>query len=318
MTSLSVSPEQLLSLSEQLLSPSTPLHKRFRALFTLKAVGGPEAIDAISKGFGDESALLKHEFAYVLGQMKDRRAVSKLEEVLSDEKEDPMVRHEAAEALGAIGSSSSLDVLKKYSSDSQDVVRETCEIAIDRINWENSPESKAPSSASAFTSIDPAPPKPTQEEESVEKLKSQLMDSSLPLFKRYRAMFSLRNIGTPEAVDALACGFSDPSALFRHEIAFIYGQLCSAHSIQHLLPVLQNSSEADMVRHEAAEALGSIATPECLLILKEWKDREDSPIVVKQSCEVALDMWEYENSNQFQYADGLSEVKTSGLFDVKA
>ena len=47
-----------------------------------------------------------------------------------------------------------------------------------------------------------------------------------------------------------------------------------------------------MVRHEAAEALGSIATPECLPILKEWKERKDSPIVVRQSCEVALDMWE--------------------------
>jgi deoxyhypusine monooxygenase len=90
----SVSPEQLSSLSNDLLNPETPLHKRFRALFTLKAIGGPEAISTISKGFGDESALLKHEFAYVLGQMKDQRAIPKLEEVLSDEKEDPMVRHE--------------------------------------------------------------------------------------------------------------------------------------------------------------------------------------------------------------------------------
>jgi hypothetical protein len=89
-----VSTEQLRSLSNDLLNPATPLHKRFRALFTLKAIGGPEAISTISKGFGDESALLKHEFAYVLGQMKDQRAIKKLEEVLSDEKEDPMVRHE--------------------------------------------------------------------------------------------------------------------------------------------------------------------------------------------------------------------------------
>ena len=37
----------------------------------------------------------------------------------------------------------------------------------------------------------------------------------LPLFQRYRAMFALRNIGTDEAVDALASGFSDDSALFK-------------------------------------------------------------------------------------------------------
>jgi deoxyhypusine monooxygenase len=241
--SLNVSAEQLVSLSDSLLNPKTPLHKRFRALFALKAIGGSEAISAISKGFDDDSALLRHEFAYVLGQMKDQRAIPKLEQVLSDEEEDPMVRHEvssrkshvqstalnqyryrakAAEALGAIGSPSSLPMLIKYSADTQDVVRETCQIAIDRIKWENSPEVKLPTVTSAFASIDPAPSKPSQGgEESIEKLKAQLMDSSLSLFKRYRAMFSLRNRGTPEAIDALASGFSDPSALFRYVMLYL-------------------------------------------------------------------------------------------------
>jgi deoxyhypusine monooxygenase len=47
-----------------------------------------------------------------------------------------------------------------------------------------------------------------------------------------------------------------------------------------------------MVRHEAAEALGGIATPEVLPYLKEWMDREDAPRVVRESCQVAIDMWE--------------------------
>lgn len=47
-----------------------------------------------------------------------------------------------------------------------------------------------------------------------------------------------------------------------------------------------------MVRHEAAEALGGIATPEVLPYLKEWMIREDSPVVVRESCQVALDMYE--------------------------
>jgi deoxyhypusine monooxygenase len=47
-----------------------------------------------------------------------------------------------------------------------------------------------------------------------------------------------------------------------------------------------------MVRHEAAEALGGIGTPEVLPHLKEWMAREDAPLVVRQSCEVAIDMWE--------------------------
>lgn len=47
-----------------------------------------------------------------------------------------------------------------------------------------------------------------------------------------------------------------------------------------------------MVRHEAAEALGGIATPEVLPHLKEWVARDDAPVVVRESCQVALDMWE--------------------------
>ena len=59
-----------------------------------------------------------------------------------------------------------------------------------------------------------------------------------------------------------------------------------------LLRVLQDGQESEMVRHEAAEALGGIATPEVLPHLKEWMSREDSPMVVRESCQVALDMYE--------------------------
>jgi len=47
-----------------------------------------------------------------------------------------------------------------------------------------------------------------------------------------------------------------------------------------------------MVRHEAAEALGGIATPEVLPHLREWMHKEDAPRVVRESCQVAIDMWE--------------------------
>lgn len=40
----------LSSLDEQLNSESTPLAQRFRALFTLKSLGGHRAIDIIGKG----------------------------------------------------------------------------------------------------------------------------------------------------------------------------------------------------------------------------------------------------------------------------
>lgn len=56
-----------------------------------------------------------------------------------------MCRHEAAEALGALGDAGNLEILRKYRDrEGEDVaVKETCEIAIDRIEWENSEQRKA-------------------------------------------------------------------------------------------------------------------------------------------------------------------------------
>jgi len=78
----------------------------------------------------------------------------------------------------------------------------------------------------------------------------------------------------------------------RHEIAFVFGQLLSPHAVPALLSVLQNPQEKDMVRHEAAEALGGIATPEVLPYLKEYMTRGDAPVVVRESCQIAMDMYE--------------------------
>jgi deoxyhypusine monooxygenase len=64
--------------------------------------------------------------------------------------------------------------------------------------------------------------------------------------------------------------------------------------------VLRDQGENAMVRHEAAEALGSIADKECISLLQEHcKDPEP---IVADSCTVALDMLEHELSNDFQYA----------------
>lgn len=78
-------------------------------------------------GFTDPSALLKHELAYVLGQIGRPSAIPHLEAVLidADNFHGEMVRHEAAEALGALSSLPSLDLLKKYLDDESRSVRET-------------------------------------------------------------------------------------------------------------------------------------------------------------------------------------------------
>lgn len=75
--------------------PNRPLKERFRALFTLKNINGPIAIECICECFRDDSALLKHELAYCLGQMQNQQAIPYLVAVLEDIQQEPMVRHEA-------------------------------------------------------------------------------------------------------------------------------------------------------------------------------------------------------------------------------
>lgn len=95
-----------------------------------------------------------------------------------------------------------------------------------------------------------------------------------------------------------------------HEVAYIFGQLSSPYSIPSLLRVMRDQQEDDMVRHEAAEALGGIASDGVdegegseelseedrkkgvLGILREWAKKEEAPMVVRESCQVAVDMFE--------------------------
>ncbi|XP_022625794.1 deoxyhypusine hydroxylase [Seriola dumerili] len=300
--------EQVAAIGQILVDPGLDLTRRFRALFTLKNLGGAEAIEWISKAFTDESALLKHELAYCLGQMQDRQAIPSLTAVLKDTQQEPMVRHEAGEALGAIGDPAVLDLLKEYSQDPVIEVAETCQLAVRRLEWlqiggekqlEDGSTDKNP-----YCSVDPAPPAVSK---SVSELRSNLLNESLPLFERYRAMFALRNLGNEEAALALGDGLQCSSALFRHEIGYVLGQMQHPAAVPALCAALERSGENPMVRHEAAEALGSIGKDDCLAVLQRY--RGDRERVVKESCEVALDMLEYENSDQFQYADELVRLQ---------
>ena len=111
------------------------MFQRMRALFALRNIGGGDSVDALADAFGSSSALLKHEVAYVLGQMQDDHAVPHLIARLEDVEEDVMVRHEAAEALGAIGNRVAMDTLEKFQNDDEVVIAESCEVAIDLLNW---------------------------------------------------------------------------------------------------------------------------------------------------------------------------------------
>nr|NVI76161.1 nero [Cucujiformia] len=186
---------------------------------------------------------------YCLGQMQDLDAITILKSVLENTKQEPMVRHEAAEALGAIGSEEALSCLQKHKTDGTIEVAETCELALDRINWLKNSNEKHELLKSPYNSVDPAPPHTSND---VAELKRILIDEEESLFNRYRAMFALRNIASSESVKALGEALKCGSALFKHEVAFVLGQMQHKESVSYLKQSLEDTAENEMVRHECA------------------------------------------------------------------
>ncbi len=145
---------------------------------------------------------------------------------------------------------------------------------------------------SGFTSVDPAPPQAAVgREPTVQDLRVNLMDRELPMFERMRAVFALRNVGGADAVEALGEAFQDSSALLRHEIAYVMGQMGDAHALPILTEVLSKEDEHVMVRHEAAEAMGAIGDESARPVLKKYVD--DPNPEVSESCVVALDLLDW-------------------------
>lgn len=147
---------------------------------------------------------------------------------------------------------------------------------------------------SSILSIDPAPK--FANSLSLDELKDVYHDTTQSLFTRYRALFSLRDIGSDEAVHAICEGFHNPnfSVLFQHEIAFVMGQMQekAAAGIPYLVQVLENLNNHYIVRHEAAEAIGSVTGDAKILeVLEKYKNDPAEP--VRSSCFIALDISDY-------------------------
>lgn len=299
-------------LREKLLDPSVDLPSKYRVLFSLRNVAGSSAQAALESALNDKSALFRHDVAFCLGQRQDAAAVETLCRVLSDASEHPMVRHEAGEALGAIGTPECKGMLEKFSGDPFREVSETCSLALQRIAYyrergevessASTPRSTLSDRGSEFSpylSVDPTPA--ASNALSTEDLTMTLLDENARMFDRYSALFGLRNRGGSQAVAAIGKAFSSGSALLKHEVAYVLGQMQDKEATQCLMGVLRNPEEHAMVRHEAAEALGSIADEECVQVLREYST--DAEPIVAESCIVALDTLEYNKSGDFQYAD---------------
>ncbi|GMH50671.1 hypothetical protein TrRE_jg9361, partial [Triparma retinervis] len=146
-----------------------------------------------------------------------------------------------------------------------------------------------------YDSTDPAPPHPSHSGMTHEELGEVIRDEKRDLWERYRAMFSIRNLGGgPAALELGKALVSDrSSALFRHEVAFVLGQLQHSSGLPYLVECLRRKDEHPFARHEACEAVGAIDGDWEVIegVLKEFE--KDEQIIVAQSAMVAMDGRDY-------------------------
>lgn len=349
-----------------LVDQSRPIRDRFRALFTLRSMTGrPGAADALisaltmtnnnnSNDNDDDDddpaflaaakttktcrlradALFRHEVAFALGQMQAKKATSALISVLKNECEHGMTRHECAEALGAIGDDSAVDVLREMHEDETQCreVRETASLALRRIEHVTKKKksaaivgarvgSKKETTAVGIAekedddddvrraySVDPVPAMDASVE--TDTLAAIILDDTADIWERYGAMFALRNRAqetfglaktreNERVVELCSSTLGKTlrsetvhSALLKHEICYVLGQLREDDdndiAREALFDCLEDPNEHAMVRHEAAEAIGSRGGAGAEALLRKYLSCEDR--VVRESCEVALDM----------------------------
>ncbi|WUR03418.1 deoxyhypusine hydroxylase (DOHH) [Vairimorpha necatrix] len=274
---------------------SQHIAKKMRALFFLRNILTDESVKILCSSFNDKSVLLKHEVAYVLGQMRLESSIDTLISVLNNDQEDEIVRHEAGEALGNFMYRDDIvKALEKNSKCGRVPVEETCYLALQKIK-ENSDY------ISPCDSRDPALPLEGMDLEMAEKF---FLDTKLCLYKKYQAMFYLRDLamkGDKKSIDILGQGLKDKSSLFKHEISFVFGQIRSIESVKYLVECMKKEEEHGMVRHECAEALGIIGTEECLreLVKYQYSDCD----ILRESVEVAIDLHGYINTKEDIYCE---------------
>lgn len=293
-------------ISADLKSDEVSIVVKMSHLYALREWGGTEATSLLIQALKDkttiDSVLFRHEAAYVLGQLGSPMAISFLEDTLADNSEDEMVRHEAAEALAAIGSEHSMTTLSGYLEDPSLPVKETCQLAVHSLKQkcQQREDEQQKERKSCFNTVDPSQPFEGCSAADVPRLFNLLIDPKEPLWTRYRALFTLRDLRVPAAATAVARALrhDETSALLRHEIAFVLGQIqfpssersasatlstktppqpkvvqgldsfpastsaeaAASEAAQALVNCLENPSEHPMARHEAALALGSLGS----------------------------------------------------------
>ena len=282
-------------------------HEVAFALGQMRAKEATQTLIAVLKN-QNEHGMTRHECAEALGAIADETSL----EVLRDMREDAKHREVRETASLALRSVEHVVGNSSISSGSSRNVETTTTGALVGSKKESTAvvvDEEEDGGGYATYSVDPVPA--MDESVETETLADIILDDAADIWDRYAAMFALRNRAqktfgltkkTKENEQLVQLCSSTlgktlrsetvQSALLKHEICYVLGQLRDDDDNEiarkALFECLEDPNEHAMVRHEAAEAIGSRGGEGAEAILRKYLACEDR--VVSESCEVALDM----------------------------
>jgi deoxyhypusine monooxygenase len=205
--------------ADKLKNPKKSLPERYGAMMYLLEHESLDAIDALIKAFRKEqsSDLLRHEICYCIGQMgKSPEHIQKIQKFFEEEINKPhtkFVRHELVESMGNLSEENTIALLDRFKGEDDDdkILYESCYLMRCLIEWrkttENGKTEGLDMNSLKTESLNPSPPFNYLEDKKygdVNYLREILLDNeNYDLFHRYRAIFTLREICTEEAVEAM-------------------------------------------------------------------------------------------------------------------
>lgn len=109
--------------------------ERIQAAFHLENALEDESLNALIKGlFTDPSPIVRHEFAFSLGETSHPELVGKYLMKAVETDKNIFVRHEAILALATLGRPEFKKFIKKFLNDPEPEMAESAKIALQRLN----------------------------------------------------------------------------------------------------------------------------------------------------------------------------------------
>ena len=304
----------LMSIDEakaQIQDPNSDSWAKYNALYHLRTHATPEVGQILIDSYPNlgTSSLLRHEVMYIMGQMRLPSSYPFLKAKMNDPEELPVVRHEAGEALANYHhmKEECLTEMQKHWDSPVELLKSTVRVGIHKLNnYKSDTESRYGKKYGG--TIEPAEPfnevelreflkiaQDDQEADLVALAREKLLSSyeEVDEYPKYRICYYLRDLNSKESKRVLAELMWKEnrefiSALLRHEVSFILGQIYESdkYIVDTLKQVCYDDTEHPVVRHEAILAFWEIAKDEELVErLKAHKDQ-----LVRESVVCAIRM----------------------------